>query len=107
ANKLVLWTIGDMLPGDAVQLEIRCRITEGGELVAEADVTSGSPDPDLTNNKAEMRLQIEGQDLSFPNVFTPNGDGKNERFVIGGLEKYPGSKLQVFNRWGGQVYRSN
>lgn len=107
ANKLVLWTIGDVLPGDAVQLEIRCRITEGGELVAEADVTSGSADPDLTNNKAEMRLQIEGLDLSFPNVFTPNGDGKNERFVIGGLEKYPGSKLQVFNRWGGQVYRSN
>ncbi|MRG44598.1 T9SS type B sorting domain-containing protein [Chitinophaga sp. SYP-B3965] len=107
ANRLVIWTIGDVTPGATVQLEIRCRITEGGELVVGSEVGSGSLDPDMTNNKAFLRLQIEGQDLNFPNVFTPNGDGKNEKFVIGGIEKYPGAKLQVFNRWGGQVYRSN
>ncbi|MBO9152171.1 Calx-beta domain-containing protein [Chitinophaga sp. GCM10012297] len=107
ANRVVVWTIGDMQPGATAQLEIRCRITEGGAMVAGAEAVSGSTDPDLTNNKAVMRLQIDGQDLNFPNVFTPNGDGKNEKFVIGGLEKYTGAKLQVFNRWGGQVYRSN
>jgi gliding motility-associated-like protein len=107
ANRLVIWTIGDITPGSAVQLEIRVRIVEGGELVAGSEVGSGSLDPDMTNNRAMMRLQIEGQDMSFPNVFSPNGDGKNEKFVIGGIEKYPGAKLQVFNRWGGQVYRSN
>lgn len=106
-NRLVIWTIGDVTPGTSVQLEIRCRITEGGALSAGAEVGSGSSDPDLTNNKAFLRLQIEGNDLNFPNVFSPNGDGKNEKFVIGGIEKYPGAKLQVFNRWGGQVYRSN
>ncbi|RPD39634.1 Calx-beta domain-containing protein [Chitinophaga barathri] len=107
ADKVVVWTIGEMTPNASVQLEIRCRITEGGELVAIGEVESVTTDPDLTNNKAEIRLQIDGQDLNFPNVFTPNGDGKNEKFVIGGIEKYPGAKLQVFNRWGGQVYRSN
>lgn len=107
ANRIVNWTIGDVIPGESVQLEIRVRIIEGGELVAGSEVGSGSIDPDMTNNKASFRLQIEGQDLNFPNVFSPNGDGKNEKFIIGGIEKYPGAKLQVFNRWGSQVYRSN
>lgn len=107
ANRLVIWTIGDVIPGETVQLEIRVRIVEGGQLVAGSEVGSGSLDPDMTNNKAFLRLQIEGQDMNFPNVFSPNGDGKNEKFVIGGIEKYPGAKLQVFNRWGSQVYRSN
>lgn len=44
--------------------------------------------------------------LFVPNAFTPNGDGKNDRFNI--LEtclinKY---KLQVFNRWGQLVFTS-
>lgn len=107
ASRIVNWSIGDVTPGTSVQMEVRCRITEGGELVAGAEVGSGSADPDITNNRSILRLQIEGQDMNFPNVFSPNGDGKNEKFVIGGIEKYPGAKLQVFNRWGGQVYRSN
>lgn len=107
ANRIVNWSIGDVTPGTTVQLEVRCRIIEGGALSAGVEVGSGSNDPDMTNNKAFLRLTIEGEDLSFPNVFSPNGDGKNEKFIIGGLEKYPGSKLQIFNRWGGQVYRSN
>ncbi|SEW36227.1 gliding motility-associated C-terminal domain-containing protein [Chitinophaga sp. YR573] len=46
--------------------------------------------------------------LDIPNVFTPNGDGRNDLFVIRGLENYPNSKLSVFNllRGGALVYRS-
>ncbi|WP_343703286.1 Calx-beta domain-containing protein [Chitinophaga sp.] len=106
-NKIVIWTIGEMLPNGSLQLEVRCRIVEGGALEATAEAGSTTMDADPSNNKATMRLQIDGQDMSFPNVFSPNGDGKNERFIIGGVEKYPGAKLQVFNRWGSQVYRSN
>jgi gliding motility-associated-like protein len=39
-----------------------------------------------------------------PEVFTPNGDGKNEIFEIKGLDAYPNNSLQVFNRWGNPVY---
>lgn len=106
-NKIVIWTIGEILPNGSLQLEVRCRIVEGGALEATAEAGSSTMDSDPANNKATMRLQIDGQDMSFPNVFSPNGDGKNERFIIGGVEKYPGAKLQVFNRWGSQVYRSN
>lgn len=47
--------------------------------------------------------------LHIPNVFTPNGDGKNDLFVIRGLENYPHSRLSVFNllRGGALVYRSD
>ena len=41
----------------------------------------------------------------YPNVFTPNGDGTNDAFIIRGLEVFQSSNLVVFNRWGAEVYR--
>jgi gliding motility-associated-like protein len=41
------------------------------------------------------------------NVFTPNGDGSNQKLVFKNLELFPPSKLVIFNRWGGQVYTSD
>jgi gliding motility-associated-like protein len=39
-----------------------------------------------------------------PEVFTPNNDGYNEKFVIDNLEHYPDNHLVIFNRWGNKVY---
>ena len=39
-----------------------------------------------------------------PNIFTPDGNGKNDFFHIFGLEGFPGSDLKIFNRWGMLVY---
>ncbi|TAG30894.1 MAG: gliding motility-associated C-terminal domain-containing protein [Sphingobacteriia bacterium] len=41
------------------------------------------------------------------NVFTPNGDGINDRFVIKNLDQYPNNKLQIFDRNGKVVYEQN
>jgi gliding motility-associated-like protein len=41
-----------------------------------------------------------------PNVFTPNGDGVNDYFVITNLELHPNSELTIFNRWGQVMYES-
>ncbi|MGM9474938.1 gliding motility-associated C-terminal domain-containing protein [Pedobacter sp. GSP4] len=38
------------------------------------------------------------------NILTPNGDGKNDFFVIKGLEKYPNNKLTIFDRGGRMLY---
>ena len=38
----------------------------------------------------------------IPNVFTPNGDGKNDRFEILGLPK--NSMFRVYDRWGSRVF---
>ncbi len=45
--------------------------------------------------------------ITIPNIFTPNGDGKNDVFEIKGLESYSGSQLLIFNRWGNDVYRAD
>lgn len=38
------------------------------------------------------------------NGFSPNDDGKNDRFTIFNIESYPENELHVFNRWGNLVY---
>jgi gliding motility-associated-like protein len=55
---------------------------------------------------AEVTVTIKCE-LVVPNVFTPNGDGTNDFFVIANLELYPASKLYVYNRWGRKVYQSD
>ncbi len=38
--------------------------------------------------------------FNISNVFTPNGDGTNDTWKIIGLENYPNSQIQVFDRFG-------
>ncbi len=47
-------------------------------------------------------------DIETPNVFTPNsGLGQlNSHLYFKNLEYFPGTKLQVFNRWGNKVYEN-
>lgn len=44
--------------------------------------------------------------LKIPNVFTPNGDQFNSTFFIEGLDFYPRTKIQIFDRWGKEIYSS-
>lgn len=64
--------------------------------------------PSGCNTTDTLLVRVRGNDHVFiPNVITPNGDGANDKFVIVGIEKYPGSGLRIFNRWGNLVYRSD
>lgn len=50
-------------------------------------------------------IEVKGLTMYlFPNSFTPNGDGKNEGFGIGGPEYVKTYKLWIYNRWGEQVF---
>jgi gliding motility-associated-like protein len=40
----------------------------------------------------------------IPNIFSPNGDGIHDRWVINFLETYPGCTVEVFNRYGQRIY---
>jgi gliding motility-associated-like protein len=42
----------------------------------------------------------------FPNVLTPNGDGKNDELKLT-ISDVTGYRLRVFNRWGRKVYEGN
>jgi gliding motility-associated-like protein len=46
-------------------------------------------------------------EVLVPNVFTPNGDGKNDLLVFKNLEFFPNSALTIYNRWGKKIYKSD
>ena len=48
---------------------------------------------------------IRVKDFLVPNVITPNGDGKNDRFHIFGIERFEKSELVILDRWGEEVFR--
>ena len=39
-------------------------------------------------------------------LITPNGDGKNDFFVVDNLSKFPGSLVSIYNSWGEKVYET-
>ena len=47
---------------------------------------------------------VIGSDIIIPNVFTPNHDGKNDYLAFKNLEFFPGSSIEIYNRWGTKVY---
>lgn len=47
---------------------------------------------------------IPTTELFFFNTFTPNGDGSNDYFFIGNLDKYPDNLLEIYNRYGQKVF---
>lgn len=55
---------------------------------------------------AKVYVTVAPRDLFIPNVITPNGDGKNDNFVIVGSEAYDNIDLIIVNRWGNEVYRN-
>jgi gliding motility-associated-like protein len=44
--------------------------------------------------------------FNINNGFTPNGDGKNDTWVIDELYKFPNTEIEVYNRWGEQLFYS-
>jgi gliding motility-associated-like protein len=44
--------------------------------------------------------------LFIAEAITPNGDGYNDEWVVGGLEYFPNSQVTVFNRWGQVLFES-
>jgi gliding motility-associated-like protein len=43
---------------------------------------------------------------SVPNIFSPNGDGVHDTWIIPYLDTYPGCTVEVANRYGQLVFRS-
>ncbi|MTD72560.1 gliding motility-associated C-terminal domain-containing protein, partial [Flavobacterium sp. LC2016-13] len=49
-------------------------------------------------------IKLDGCVIKIFNALSINGDQKNERFYIQGLECYPDNTVQIFNRWGVLVF---
>jgi gliding motility-associated-like protein len=59
---------------------------------------------ELESEPIEVLPVVESK-LTFPNIITPNGDGKNDFFELD--PSLEGSSIQITNRWGMEVYNAN
>ena len=77
------WTIGEVIIETGTNLKY--------------SLTQGFHQPDAI-------VKLNPIDFSIPEGFSPNGDGINDLFVIRGISNYPNNSIQIFNRWGDEVY---
>jgi gliding motility-associated-like protein len=63
----------------------------------------------LGNESAQSNIACQDNCVIFvlPNIFTPNGDGRNDVFRPIYATPIVRAKVQVFNRWGTKVYEGN
>ena len=67
-----------------------------------ADIPNGDPTDDPTVVIFEGVLPAT--DIIIYNGISTNGDGTNDSFIIENIEDFPDNRVQIFNRWGIEVY---
>ena len=61
---------------------------------------------DSKNCKQTVNENVGCTYVDLPHILTPDGDGKNDTWIIHYYEKYPSVQVTIFNRWGSKVYTS-
>ncbi len=69
--------------------------------------TVTATDANGCTNRTTGKVDIKLCETFVPEFFSPNGDGKNDGFVIKNIENYPNNNLKIFNRWGNLVYQKD
>ena len=95
------WNFGD---GSATtnEFEPNHTYTSLGNYLASLTVTDGT-----CSASASIIIEVKGESsILIPNVFTPNGDGKNDMFTVDGTN-LESVEADIFNRWGLKMYSWN
>lgn len=56
-------------------------------------------------NSDTVNISVVPQ-ITFPNGFSPNNDGVNDKWQIDNMKEFPESVVEVYNRWGQQLFIS-
>ncbi len=98
------WDFGD---GSAVSTDINPthEYTAMGDYTVTLTVSSGAPNNCIATYQMVV-VVIQPSSMSVPNVFTPNGDGKNDIFTIE-VQGIKTINVDIFNRWGKKIYNLN
>ena len=99
-----LWSFGDSIEGTSNIASPQYTYTETGTFDVWLWVMSDKGCLDSVSHKVTITPM---EKLTIPNIITPNGDGKNDNFVITNLQYLPNNSLIVYNRWGKKVYEAS
>lgn len=102
-TRKLTWNISQIKENDPTKLVITVKVLAPGMVQSIVNIKGKQVDPILANNVDQTVQQV--YPLVISNVFTPNGDGVNDTFVIPGLETYSDTELTIINRWGNVVYQ--
>jgi len=69
-------------------------------------VTGIAADGCSSQDTVHVNINYRGK-LFVPSAFTPNGDGKNDRFNVSNLTFEKILEFRIYNRWGQQVFEGN
>jgi len=79
-------------------------IFEGIEILEYRICDQGKP---VICSTARIIIEVKKRPAFFPDIFSPNGDGANDFYIIYFTDETIKASLYVYNRWGDLVYSSN
>jgi len=105
---MALWSIPALGPGEVAELSISVVLVDGNDYLNIAilvDIEQEDIDP--SNDEASVEVEIDEPlcPINVYNVLSPNGDGVHDVFQIACIENYPNNSIQIFNRWGIEVFK--
>ena len=77
---------------------------EGTESISVTVCDDGTP-KECNAPAITITVEIEWQ-LEISQLVTPNGDGINDTWFIGNIDKYPDNQVAIFDRWGSSIYQA-
>lgn len=106
-----IWTVPEVEANEINTLVITVNVLETGDYNNTVEITSSFPNDSNTNNNiAAITVDVikhSSYECGFLfNQFSPNGDGTNDVLVINCIENYPNNTLEIFDRYGNQVYKA-
>jgi len=87
---------------DLEEGQVENQATAIGNDPSNTEVRDLSDDPSTSTPEDPTIVPVLGLEIST--IFTPNGDGVNDTWVISGITHFPNNTVRVYNRWGNLVY---
>lgn len=100
-----IWTFGDGT-FDSVKNPVHIYYDTGSYKVVLITFRSDSVCRVAPDTSVFEFIIVDSCNLYIPNIFSPNGDGKNDFFYLN-AEGYTNYHLIIYNRWGEKLFESN